>query len=468
MRDRLPRSVLLPLALCAACATVKVDPGESQEDARKLIRDATGQAEVFDAQEEPLSADAIGAVLADGLGLDEALRLALLNNRRLQAGFLGLGVARADFVQAGLLRNPSLGIGLLIPSGGGRPKLSADLLQSLVDLWELPERQALAQEVLQQRVLELSRFAGELVVDTKDAYLQSVGARELLASARENATVAQAALDAVRKQVDGGVATATEANVAQSQALGAELASRSAERESFGARRRLAALLSLDGDLMEVELTDALPEPATCELDREALVARSRSTRLDIRAAAAALAAAESQLALERRRTIPDIDVGLSLERPERGASIDLLAGPSATIELPIFDRNEVQVRRAEFRRDQLEREYEALVGEAGQEVRAAVDRAVSAARTARFIADDLLPQAERAAALARTAFELGDTTSLSFLESQRAALQARRSKTEALLEAARTQVDIERVAGASIEVLVARANDRDEARKQP
>ncbi len=457
MRDKVSRSAVLLATLCAACASVDVDPSVDQERARDLIRDATGQTEVFDPRATPLSREELEAALVDGLALDEALRLALLNSRRLHAGFLGLGVARADFVQAGLLRNPSLGVGFLIPSGGGRPKLSADLVQSLVDLWELPAREKVALGALEQSIFELSRFAGELVVDTKDAYFESIAARELLGVARENVELARASFEAVQGRVYGGVATTIEENLAQSQALSAELSLRSAERDDLGARRRLAALLSFDGELIDVALTDALPEPDPRELDREALVALSCSARLDLRAAGAAFDAAEAQLALEIRRTKPAIDAGLSLERPERGAAIDLLAGPGATIELPLFDRNEAQVRRAEFRRDQLAKEYEALVGEVGRDVRASVERAMCAARIVGFVTDELLPQAERGAALARTAFELGSTTTTTLLESQRAALQARRTRIEALLEVARARVDVERSAGALLPAVPAR-----------
>jgi cobalt-zinc-cadmium efflux system outer membrane protein len=138
------------------------------------------------------------------------------------------------------------------------------------------------------------------------------------------------------------------------------------------------------------------------------------------------------------------------------------MAGPGATVELPIFDRNLVQVRRAEFRRDQLRHEYDALVADVVQGVRAAVDRAASAARAARFVTDQLIPQAERAFQLARTSYELGDTTLLSLLESERAALTARSTRVEAMLEAARTQVEIERAAGASL------ATPADPARGEP
>ena len=124
--------VAAALALFAACATV--DPSPDHEEACLLIRQSTEREEVFDPSAAPMSEADVDAVLQDGLSLDEALRLALLNNRRLQAGFLGLGVARAEFVQAGLLRNPSLGVAFLLPSGGGRPKIAIDVFESIVDL----------------------------------------------------------------------------------------------------------------------------------------------------------------------------------------------------------------------------------------------------------------------------------------------------------------------------------------------
>jgi len=454
MRERNGSRVVLVLALAAACATPEVDPRPDQQQARELVQAASGQQQFHDPDAAPLASEEIEAMLADGLGLDEALRLALLNNRRLQAGFAGLGVARADFVQAGLPRNPSLGIGFLLPSGGGQPQITAELAQSLGDFWEMPKRQALAEVAIQHQIFELSRFAAGLLADTQDAYFESVASAELIATAREGAILAQTALDAVERRVQGGVATATERNLAQSQALSARMALLGAERQGGGAQRRLAAHLSLDGDLREVVLSDALPTPDLLALDREALVERSRSARLDVRAAQAAVQSAEAQLALEQRKAWPELEASLGFERPEQGSSVDWMAGPGVALELPIFDRNQVQIVRARFRRDQLAKELEALLADVGQQVRASVDRATASARSAQFVSVELLPQAERAAELARTAFELGNTTLLPMLETQRAVLQARTSHVEALLEAARARVDVERSAGAALEVL--------------
>lgn len=435
------------LLLClAGCAVEDLRP--DYESARNLVLATTGEEDVFDPEAPPLSAEQIQAVLDGGLSLDEALQLALLNNRRLQADFMGLGVSRADFVQSGLLRNPSLGISFLFPSGGGRTRLAGDLAQDVTDLWRIPSQRLAAEAGMEQRLLELSQSAGELVVDTKAAYLQCVAARETRLVSDDNSAAARQALQAVRDRVSAGVATETEVNLQQSIALGAEIQARRSEQAEASTMRRLAALLSLDGDLLEVALTDELGVPLSDLADREQLVARARSGRLDVRALAAALAAAEARVAVERDRSLPEVTAGLAAERPEGGASTDLLVGPALTVELPIFDRNEAQISRAEFAREELRKLHEALLADVSQQARAAWDRARLAAQTVAFIDAELLPQAERSIALAQQAYDLGDTTILVLIEARKAAHQARFARIDALLEAALAVSDLERAVG--------------------
>lgn len=449
-RPHRPRGsgVLLLLSL-SACGSV--DPRPDYERAKQEIRRTTGEADVHDPDEPLLTADEIEALLADGLGLDEATRLALLNNRRLQAGFLGLGVARADYVQAGLLANPSLSLAFLFPDSG-RVRWTADLVGSVTEVWQHPARRALAQAGVEQRLLELSRHAGELVASTKVAYFEVVAAREAGSIGRANAELARRALEGVRKQGVEGVASKSDEGLAESLALGAELAFRRSEREEVSATRRLAALLSLEEDLLPVTLTDPLPGPAWEDVEREAFVETRLSVRPDLRAAAHAVAAAEERVRLERKRAFPEVGAGVSAERPESGSSSDFFLGPAATLELPIFDQNRAQVSRAELELAQRRKEHEALVAEAKQELRAALDNAAVAARTAALARDDLLPQAERGAALAAKAYELGDTTVLTLLQAQGAALEARRTALEARLGAALARIEVERAAGAPLD----------------
>jgi cobalt-zinc-cadmium efflux system outer membrane protein len=436
--------VVIATTLIAGCAIEDLRP--DYEGARDLIATSTGRADVYDPEATPLSQSEIDAFLRDGLSLDEALRLALLNSRRLQAGFMGLGIGRAEYVQAGLLENPTLGIGLMFPSGGGRSRLNGSLAQNVMDLWRIPNRRRVAAAGMERQLLELGRQAGELVVDTKTAYYESVAARASRLAIEAGANVAHRSADAVIVRVSKGVATQTDAGLALNLALGADLKVRQGGRAEVVAIRRLASLLSLNTDLFDVPLTDALPVLARGTVEPEVLVEHAFESRLDLRAVAAAITVAEEQLALEHKNAMPDVSVGLESERPEGGGRS--LIGPGVGVELPIFDRNEAQISRAGFELEQLRRLGEAMAAEVGQQVRAAIDRLRLAVDASSFVEDEVLPQAERGMALAHRAYELGATTVLSLLEAETAVLTARSTIIDVRLEAALAMVDLERALG--------------------
>ena len=449
-----PRStaILASIAACAA-ACASVDPAPDHAAARAEIRAATGFDEVHDPSAEALSADAVAVLLADGLGHDEACRLALLNNRRLQAGFHAIGVARAEYEQAGLLANPSLGLAFLFPTGGGRTRWTADLAGSVADAWRLPRRQAWAQVGLEQRVLEVSAFAGELVAATRLAYDECVAADESWSLAGSAAELARSTLAGVRRQVQAGVAGKAQEALAENAALAAELASLLAESERRAARRRLGSLLSLEADLLEIVLLDGLSTAVPASFEGVGELEPHLAKRLDLRASSRALVAAEQALAFERARGF-DLDAGLSVERPEGSGSADLVLGPAATLELPIFDQHQAARARAESELLQRRKEHEALVLDARQALRAASDRAVLARRATEFATTRLVPQAAAAVQLAERANALGDATVLDLLEAQQALLTARRTELEARLEAARARGDLQRALGAPLAAL--------------
>ena len=443
------RFSLLFLVLPVGCGTV--DPRPEQEEVRRFIRDSTGEADVFDPQHDSVTEAEIEDVLADGLLLAEATRLALLNNRRLQAGFSRLGVGKAELVQAGLLRNPSLSLGFLLPSGGGGSKLTFELAQSVVELWELPRREALARAELAQDVLELSRFAAELVVDVRVTYLQAVAARELIATARAGQELAQRSLESILALVAGGVATEADAALARTAAAQTELVFLQTVLAEAGAKRALAALLSLERDLAPVELSDPLPEPDDALGEREMLVERARTARLDLRVSEQAQEAARARLELEQSRFLPGLDLTLSAERPELGNEPDLLIGPGASVVLPVFDTNRARESAARYELEARGKEHDALLAEVVQAVRTAADRDAAAARTARHVERELLPHAEHSHDLAQRSLALGSVTVLATLEGQRAVLAARESLVRSRLEAALAQVELERALGAPL-----------------
>ena len=105
LRARWPICLLGCIGMLAGCMQVK--PQAEFARTRQLIGDRTGAEAVYDPDADTLSADEIETMLADGLTIEEAVGLALLNNRRLQAEFMAIGSVKADLVQAGLLSNPT-------------------------------------------------------------------------------------------------------------------------------------------------------------------------------------------------------------------------------------------------------------------------------------------------------------------------------------------------------------------------
>src|SRR3972149_2391986 len=97
------------------------------------------------------------------VGEQEALVLALRNNRELRADLEMIGKANADLVQAGLLQNPVINFMAMFPDGGGRAMLRSNALplQPLQDLWLIPAREKVATAQLQQAVLRVADRAVE-------------------------------------------------------------------------------------------------------------------------------------------------------------------------------------------------------------------------------------------------------------------------------------------------------------------
>ncbi len=437
----------LTLTLLLATSCVQVEPRPDFEKARDLVEETTGRQEVFDPYAPVLTGEELSAILAEGLSLDEALRLALVNNRDLQAEFQEIGVAHADWVQAQLLSNPSLDVLLRFPTDGGRGILEAFVGVELLELWRIPLRTETAQPNLEATVLRIARRVGEHLAESREAYYAAVAAEELYTVAEENVELADLSFEAVKNLHEAGAADAFDENLARGPLLTAELALRTARIEMANARRHLAKKLSLDQPVEGLMLTDRLPDPVSAEVDPEALVQQALSSRLDLRAIAMAIEALDTRVRLERRKAWGDVAAGASFAQQGDVNGGDIV-GPGLSLTLPIFDQNQAQVARAGFQLKQMIKLHESAQVAVAQNVRASADRVSASSRNLAFYSEELLPQAERSLALARESYAAGRTTLLALVEVQRQLLDARRGHVALQLEAAASSSDLERVVG--------------------
>ena len=485
------------VAACHGCATV--DPRFDYDRAAGYIANATGHETVYRPGDEAAVEKKLDQLFSGGLTANEAVEVCLLNNRRLQAAFFQVGIARADVVQSGLLSNPSLGVSVRFPSGGGLANVSAGLAQNIAELWRIPLRKERAERELEQAILELARLAATLALESKGAYYRAVAAEARHELATENLSLARTLLELAATRQQAGAGTQLDVNLSRTVLVEAELAVESMRLAAAESRRKLATLLAISGPASDIALLTPLPEVSPELPEAERLIHVAREARLDIRAARQAVLSAMARLEEEYRRVYPTIELGIQLERGERksqggrdiladtvrssiatgGLTVpaiqsrserdrdtDFIIGPSLSVELPIFDQNQAQIARAKYAYEQAVRTLDALDREVTQEVRGAVDRSLTAWRLLKLYRDRWLPLAKSNLDLSREAYQAGRASFLSVLEAQRFFLGTRRQYVDAAEGAAVTIPEVERTIGLPFEELIKRSRAEPKSEK--
>ena len=492
MRHTRPCTIIASLVtLCVAgCATI--DPRPDFDRTSRHVEKAAGES-LPQFEDDVATREALVAeLLATGLTVDEAVKIALLNNTNVRAALARVGMARADAVQAGLFTNPTLGLSFRFPEGGGRSNLTAGLAQNIADLWLIPPRKRAAERDLDRTILEVAREVVALTIDTRTGYYNTVAADQALTIAQDNVALTKKLMEVTEARLEAGAVGALDVNLAKGQALRAEVDFRTARLEAASARRSLAKALALTTLADDLSLTDPLPSVQEHVIDAEWLVGMARESRLDLRAAQDGVAAAEARVKAEYAKVFPNVNVGLDLERSDRRAQpgrniladtartsianggltapdtesrgqrnqarsqeIDLIMGPSFGVTLPIFDQNQAQIAKARFSYEQAIALLDSLDRSIVQETREAADRASTAWNVATLYDRELLPQARNTLSISEAAYQAGNTPILNVIDAQRSLLESRRGYIASLQAAANAFVELERAVARPIEVIL-------------
>ena len=146
------RALVLLLVAASALGCASTSPRGPVADASKLVHDRNGQTVTWLAnpEDDAKAEQAVQEILKNDLGLDGAIQVALLRNRSLQARYEELGIAQADLVQAGLLKNPTLSGTFRFPLDPGHETgIEASLVQSFLELLTMASRKNIAHLALE-------------------------------------------------------------------------------------------------------------------------------------------------------------------------------------------------------------------------------------------------------------------------------------------------------------------------------
>jgi len=382
-----------------------------------------------------------GVSLERALSEQDAVAVALWNNTGLEATLAELGLARADLIEAGLLINPDLQMLF-----GIDPKPFELLLTMPIQaLWQRPKRVEAARLDLERVSESLVQNGIDLVRDVRIAHAELTLAEQQAAILAEAARLREQIADLMDIRLKHGDIDALQSRLARMEALTAGDAAARAERQMDITQERLRVLLGLrqeDYPDLNVESSPLFLETPAGEKE---LVKAALLSRPDLSAAEMAVEAAAKRAGWERSRIFAYIAPQLSTK--EVGTS-GIQTGPGIKAEVPLFNRNQGKITRAEAEMEQAALQYLALVDQVEYEVCRARGQLIQAQETLRRLRNGLLPTIEETVSLAEKAHENGDISYLDFQLATAPVFDVRLSETNAAAALRKALAELERALG--------------------
>jgi outer membrane protein, heavy metal efflux system len=381
------------LVLLSGCATFDQRAGFS--DVSTTVEARSGKRVVWylDTELDAQVDQEVRALLQDTLTVDGAVQVALLNNRNLQAVYAELGVAQADLVQAGLLRNPVFDGVVHASLNGGPLELELHTALDFLDIFYIPLRKRVAAAQFEEAKLQVTGAVLDFTTTVRAAFYRYQANEQMLELLQTVGQALAIALEVARRLHDAG--NITDLDLARERALleEAKLQLRSAEIAARQSREHLNTLMGLWGQQTAWRIDRRLPDlPAQPrpfpEVERRAL-----QQSLDLASARQRIIVAGEQLGSTRATAlIPELSLGPAAEREEGAWQV----GAAVSFPIPLFDQGQARVGRAMTALRRAQQEYYALGVQIRSMVRTVHERLQGAQDRALYYRDILLPLRER------------------------------------------------------------------------
>jgi len=390
---------LMCIGVLTGCASVPKEAGFP--DVQNIIEQRIGSRVHWNqgTSEDAAVVDAVRSMLQQELTIDEAVQIALLNNRSLQATYEELGVAQADLVQAGLLRNPLFGASFRFPDktvGGHRStNTEFSVVQDFLDLLVRPLRKKVAAAQFEQTKLRVGNTILNLAAEVRSTYYALQADEQTLEMRRTVVQATEAAVDIATRQHDAGTLKTLDLANQQGFHDQAKLDMTRTDIQIVADRERLNRLMGIWGADTMWKLPERLPELPESEIPMEHLESIAVSQRLDLAAARQETQVIAHALSLTRKyRYFYVFDVGVDSEHDV--ADDVTFTGPNLTLELPIFDRRQASISRLEAQLRQSLQRLASLAIDIRSEVREIRERLLAARNVAKYHHDSILPLRQR------------------------------------------------------------------------
>ncbi len=427
--------------LVAGCARVPRDAGFG--DVRRAVRERTGRAVEWNTRldDDGAAVAAVREMLQRALSADDAVQVALLNNRRLQAVYEDLGIACADLVQAGLLKNPVFD-GQVRGSGRASAAVELTVVQDFLSVVLTPLRRRIAAADLEAAKSRVTATVLDMAWETRTAFTRLQADVRQLALHREMLEAAGASHEVARRLHKAG--NITDLDLAREQSLHEEvkLTAAAAELAVEDGRERINVLLGLHGQDTVWTLAP-LPGLPKEEVDLAGVERRAIEASLDVEIARRNAEVAARRLGVTR---VEKLFEGAAFGADAQREGGDWSAGPLLAMPIPLFDRGQGRVASAQAELRRRWRDYTATAVEVRSAARAARNRLVAARQRVEYSARVVVPLRARITAETLLEYNAMQIGPIQLLEARRAETEAQRQGVEALRDYWTARAEMEQV----------------------
>ncbi|MBI1884354.1 MAG: TolC family protein [Chlamydiae bacterium] len=389
---------------------------------------------------------------------DSAVQIALLKNPSIQSAFEDLGIARADWVQAGLLKNPIFSGHARFPEGGeGDTNVECAIGTDLLDVLFLPLRKKLASSQFEKVKLRVSHEIMDVIADVKTHFYTLQFTMQIWTMRQMALKAAEISMEFASRQHEAGNISSLDwvnEKVVYEQA---ELDLIHSEADVEVAREKLIPLLGLSGKgEMSLQIENHLPELPSSDPSLEELEERALAQRLDLAAARKEIEILHRSLSLTQVGVIPSVNVAANTEKDSDGTRV---TGPMWELELPLFDQKQPAIARVKNQIRKSQYELAAKENEIRSEVRILKGKMLTARKIVEIYRDKMIPLRGQVIVLTQQNYNYMLMGVYQLLQAKQNEISSQREGIEALGDYWIARVDLEQALGGRVPEAVSEKN---------
>jgi len=340
---RLAFSIVL-VSILGACAGPVANRAFEEVASTSEQRIGQRPAWIKSPEDEQAVRETLNRLLSKPLSPDEAVQVALLNNRRLQAGFSELGIGAADLTSSWRPENPGFSFGRF--RRGQDIEIERAVSIDPLRLLLLPISAGIESRRFEATKLRTASEVMSLAAQTKRAWYEAVAAEQTAKYVQQVRDSAEAQAELAKRMRQVGNYSVLD--YARQQLFYASATAQLAKSRVVAtvARERLARLMGVWGRDTSFRLPERLPDLPQSPKTMANVEATAIADRLDVQLAKAELESTRKAYGLTNATRFVNV-LELGFQRNSESGEKDQ-TGYEISFEVPIFDFGDAKATRAE------------------------------------------------------------------------------------------------------------------------